>query len=121
MGAGALGVKIICKGRLGGAEMSRMETQKTGSIPLQTLDANVDYGFATAFTTYGAIGVRVWLYKGEYGEEVADETAEGPNQDSGPRRGRRARRQPTERQPVTSMEAPAAAPATAAPEQPAAE
>lgn len=121
MGAGALGVKIICKGRLGGAEMSRMETQKVGSIPLQTLDANVDYGFATAFTTYGAIGVRVWLYKGEYGEEVADDLAEGPQQDTGPRRGRRARRQPNDRRPVTSLEAPAEAPAAAAPEQPAAE
>ncbi len=74
MQAGALGVKIICKGRLGGAEMSRVETQKRGSIPLQTLDANIEYGFATSFTPYGAIGVRVWLYKGPYGAEVdADE------------------------------------------------
>ena len=66
MSAGAIGVKIICNGRLGGAEMSRMETQKTGSIPLQRLQAKVDYGFAASFTTYGAIGVRVWLYKGLY-------------------------------------------------------
>lgn len=70
MQAGALGVKIICKGRLGGAEMSRVETQKQGSIPLQTLSAHVDYAFSTSFTTYGAIGVRVWLYKGPYGAEV---------------------------------------------------
>ena len=66
MSAGAIGVKIICNGRLGGAEMSRMETQKTGSIPLSRLQAKVDYGFAASFTTYGAIGVRVWLYKGLY-------------------------------------------------------
>lgn len=68
--AGALGVKIICNGRLGGAEMSRMETQKKGSIPLQTLQAHVDYGFSTSFTAYGAIGVRVWIYLGRYGEEI---------------------------------------------------
>jgi len=90
MGAGALGVKVICKGRLGGAEMSRMETQKVGSIPLQTLDAHVDYGFATAFTTYGAIGVRVWLYKGQYGEEVDAAAAADGGSASAPR-GRRAR------------------------------
>ncbi|MFQ5428814.1 MAG: 30S ribosomal protein S3 [Phycisphaerae bacterium] len=72
MAAGALGVKIICKGRLGGAEMSRVETQKRGSIPLQTLQAHVDYGFVTSFTTYGAIGVRVWLYKGPYGAEIEE-------------------------------------------------
>jgi small subunit ribosomal protein S3 len=77
MAAGAKGVKIITKGRLGGSEMSRMETQKMGSIPLQTLEANVDYGFAQSFTAYGAIGVRVWLYKGNYGEEVDAEQAEG--------------------------------------------
>jgi len=68
--AGALGIKIIAKGRLGGAEMSRTEVQKRGSIPLQTLQAHVDYGFAESYTTYGAIGIRVWLYKGEYGNEV---------------------------------------------------
>jgi len=68
--AGAKGVKIICGGRLGGSEMSRRETQKLGSIPLQTLDANVDYAVATARTTYGAIGVKVWIYRGKFGEEV---------------------------------------------------
>ncbi len=75
MQAGALGVKIICKGRLGGAEMSRQETQKLGSIPLQSLRANVDYGFSQAFTTYGAIGVRVWLYKGDYRDQKEEESA----------------------------------------------
>ncbi len=84
MASGALGIKVICKGRLGGAEMSRVETQKRGSIPLQTLQAHVDYGFATSFTTYGAIGVRVWLYKGPYGDEIV----EGEPQRRGGRRGR---------------------------------
>ncbi|AQT69847.1 30S ribosomal protein S3 [Anaerohalosphaera lusitana] len=70
MNAGAKGVKVICSGRLGGAEIARTETQKLGSIPLQTLDANVDYGYATARTTYGAIGVKAWVYKGKFGEEI---------------------------------------------------
>jgi small subunit ribosomal protein S3 len=70
MNAGAKGVKIICSGRLGGAEMARKETQKLGSIPLHTLDANVDYAVATSRTTYGAVGVKVWIYKGKFGEEV---------------------------------------------------
>jgi small subunit ribosomal protein S3 len=68
--AGAKGVKITCGGRLGGAEIARSETQKLGSIPLQTLDANVDYGTSTARTTYGAIGIKVWIYKGKFGEEI---------------------------------------------------
>lgn len=67
--AGAKGVKIICSGRLAGSEMARKETQKLGSIPLHTLDANVDYSVATARTTYGAIGIKVWIYKGKFGEE----------------------------------------------------
>jgi small subunit ribosomal protein S3 len=70
MNAGALGVKIICGGRLSGAEIARSEVQKLGSIPLQTLDANVDYATATARTTYGAIGIKVWIYKGKFGEEI---------------------------------------------------
>jgi small subunit ribosomal protein S3 len=70
MNAGAKGVKIICSGRLGGSEMSRKETQKLGSIPLHTLDANVDYSVATSRTTYGAIGIKVWIYKGKFGEEI---------------------------------------------------
>ena len=70
MEAGAKGVKIICAGRLAGAEIARQETQKLGSIPLHTLDADVDYGTATARTTYGAIGVKVWIYKGKFGEAI---------------------------------------------------
>ena len=69
MNAGAKGVKIICSGRLAGAEMTRKETQKLGSIPLHTLDANVDYALATSKTTYGIIGVKAWIYKGKFGEE----------------------------------------------------
>ena len=69
MNAGAKGVKIICSGRLAGAEMARKEMQKLGSIPLHTLDADVDYATATARTTYGAIGIKTWIYKGKFGEE----------------------------------------------------
>jgi len=69
MQAGARGVKITVSGRLGGAEMSRTETQLTGSIPLHTLDADVDYGFTPCVTTYGTIGVKVWIYRGKFGEE----------------------------------------------------
>ena len=85
MAAGAKGVKIICKGRLGGSEMARRETQLRGSIPLHTLQAHVDYGVATCRTTYGTIGVKVWLYQGRYGEEVAEEEVR-------PSRGRQSRR-----------------------------
>jgi small subunit ribosomal protein S3 len=91
MNAGALGVKIICSGRLAGAEIARSETQKMGAIPLHTLDANVDYGTATARTTYGTIGIKVWIYKGKYGEEIA---AKAPGK---PRRPARSRRGPRDR------------------------
>ena len=69
MACGAKGIKITCKGRLGGSEMGRCETQRRGSIPLHTLQAHVDYGTATCRTTYGSIGIKVWLYQGRYGEE----------------------------------------------------
>ena len=62
---GALGIKIQCKGRLGGAEIARAEGYHEGKIPLGTFRADIDYGFATAFTTYGTIGVKVWIYKGD--------------------------------------------------------
>ncbi len=61
---GAQGIKINCAGRLGGAEMSRSESYKEGKIPLHTLRAQIDYGFAEARTTYGTIGVKVWIFKG---------------------------------------------------------
>ena len=65
MRMGVKGIKVQCSGRLGGAELSRTETYHEGTIPLQTLRADIDYGFAEAATTYGRIGVKVWIYKGE--------------------------------------------------------
>ncbi len=65
MRLGAEGIKIMVAGRLGGAEMARTESYKEGRIPLQTLRADIDYATATAITTYGTIGVKVWIYKGE--------------------------------------------------------
>ena len=65
MKAGAKGIKTACSGRLGGAEIARCEHYHEGTIPLQTLRADIDYGFAEANTTYGKIGVKVWIYKGE--------------------------------------------------------
>jgi len=97
--AGAKGVKIMCSGRLAGSEMARRETQKLGSIPLHTLDANVDYSVATSRTTYGVIGVKVWIYKGRFGEEIAQ-----------PRRRRRRLPRRTE----SATRAPARAPASGA-------
>lgn len=79
MSAGAKGVKVMLSGRLGGNEIARSEYVREGAIPLQTLQANVDYGFATAFTTYGSIGVKVWIYNGPYQalteEEVTSKAA----------------------------------------------
>lgn len=76
MKAGARGIKTACSGRLGGAEIARCEHYHEGTIPLQTLRANIDYGFAEANTTYGKIGVKVWIYKGDVLPE-AKETKEG--------------------------------------------
>lgn len=65
MGSGAKGIKVTCSGRLGGAEMSRTETYKQGKIPLSTMRADIDYGFSESLTTYGLIGIKVWIYKGD--------------------------------------------------------
>ncbi len=65
MRSGAKGIKVGCSGRLGGAEIARAEVYHEGTVPLQTLRADIDYGFAEADTTYGKIGVKVWIYKGE--------------------------------------------------------
>lgn len=74
MRAGAKGIKVTVSGRLGGAEIARSESYREGSIPLQTLRANIDYGVTTAHTTYGAIGIKVWIYKGELAPgEVVEE------------------------------------------------
>jgi len=85
MQAGAKGIKICVSGRLGGAEIARQEKSGMGSVPLTTLQANVNYGYAIAYTTFGTIGVKVWIYLGMYGEEVL-ETDVRPG---GMRRGRR--------------------------------
>lgn len=73
MSAGAKGIKIIAKGRLGGSDMARRETQLLGSIPLSTLQAKIDYGYAMSRTTYGAIGVRVWINRGRYDDPIVEE------------------------------------------------
>ena len=65
MRAGALGIKTSVSGRLGGADIARKETYSEGTIPLQTLRADIDYGFAEANTTYGKVGVKAWVYNGE--------------------------------------------------------
>jgi len=73
---GAKGIKIACSGRLGGAEMSRSEWYREGRVPLHTLRADIDYGFAEARTTYGVIGVKVWIFKGEVLTESESETVQ---------------------------------------------
>lgn len=80
MKAGAKGIKVKVSGRLGGAEIARDESYHDGSIPLQTIRANIDYGFSEAKTTYGRIGVKVWIYKGEVlgkARKGAEQAAEG--------------------------------------------
>jgi small subunit ribosomal protein S3 len=64
MKIGAKGIKVCCAGRLGGAEIARTEWHSEGKVPLQTLDADIDYACTTAFTIYGTVGVKVWLFKG---------------------------------------------------------
>lgn len=71
--SGAQGIKIICAGRLGGAEIARTESYRIGKIPAQTLRADIDYGFAEALTTYGLIGIKAWIYKGD---KVLDKSKE---------------------------------------------
>ncbi len=82
--AGVKGIRVSCSGRLNGAEMSRKETYKIGKVPLQTLRADIDYGFSEALTTYGLIGVKVWIYKGDIlGKRLIQEdvnTASGQGQ-----------------------------------------
>jgi len=89
--AGAKGVRIQVSGRLGGAEMSRSEFYREGRVPLHTLRANIDYGFYEARTTYGRIGVKVWIYKGditnkELAREQAAQRSQRPDRGA-PRRG----------------------------------
>lgn len=83
--AGALGIKIIIKGRLNGAEIARSEMLTSGKVPLHTLRADIDFARGAAFTTYGAIGIKVWIYKGEVFEK---EKAEAKGEVVGPRQGK---------------------------------
>lgn len=86
--SGAQGIRIQCSGRLGGAEMSRREWYREGRVPLHTLRAKIDYGFATAATTMGSIGVQVWVYHGEVlpGQKAPQPALEGSSRPSRPRR-----------------------------------
>ena len=86
--SGAKGIRIQCSGRLGGAEMSRREGYREGRVPLHTLRAKIDYGFATAATTMGSIGVQVWVYHGEVlpGQKAPQPALEGSSRPSRPRR-----------------------------------
>jgi small subunit ribosomal protein S3 len=86
---GALGVKIQLSGRLGGAEMSRTLDSRLGKIPLSTLQANVDYAVVHAFTTSGALGVKVWVYKGMYSQDQQDEVVSNAAGGRARARGRR--------------------------------
>ena len=91
MRLGVKGIKVCCSGRLGGAEIARSEHYHEGTIPLQTLRADIDYGFWEANTTYGKIGVKVWIYKGEvFNENAARERSD--RQDRRPRRNNDNRR-----------------------------
>lgn len=91
--AGAKGIRIQCAGRLGGAEMSRSEFYREGRVPLHTLRANIDYGFFEAKTTFGRIGVKVWIYKGDMTDkELAAQQAAAGNRRGGDRRGNDRRR-----------------------------
>jgi small subunit ribosomal protein S3 len=117
MKAGAQGVRVQCSGRLGGAEMSRKEWYREGRVPLHTLRADVDYGLAEARTTFGRIGVKVWIYKGDIlPYKIAREAAMAVGETAGQTTGRRVvsagggrRRKPEE---ATPGEAPAAAETT---------
>jgi small subunit ribosomal protein S3 len=129
MKAGAKGIKIQCGGRLGGAEMSRSEFYREGRVPLHTLRANVDYGFFEAKTTFGRIGVKVWIYKGDV-KNIAEVRAENAAARAGnrparggadrpARGGRGGERRGRKPQQAAGAEAPkaesSAAPAAAAP------
>lgn len=83
MRSGAKGIKVACSGRLAGAEIARAEAYHEGTVPLQTLRADIDYGFAEADTTYGKIGVKVWIYKGE----ILPEAKKTPGKNVGKERG----------------------------------
>jgi small subunit ribosomal protein S3 len=97
MKGGAKGIRVQCSGRLGGAEMSRSEFYREGRVPLHTLRADIDYGFYEARTTFGRIGVKVWIYKGEAptsraGREAQQAALRAAAQQRGPQRPREPQR-----------------------------
>jgi small subunit ribosomal protein S3 len=112
--SGALGIRVQCSGRLGGAEMSRSEFYREGRVPLHTLRANIDYGFYEARTTFGRIGVKVWIYKGditsrELAKQQATQAARQSRTGGGGRdAGRGGNRSTPRRRPEFGNEAPAA-------------
>ena len=85
MRLGARGIKVMVSGRIGGAEIARSETYKEGTIPLQTIRADIDYGLAEAKTTYGRIGVKVWIYRGEVLHETNRTSSRRPRREGGAR------------------------------------
>ncbi|RYU15750.1 30S ribosomal protein S3 [Nocardioides iriomotensis] len=124
MRSGAKGVRIQCSGRLGGAEMSRSEFYREGRVPLHTLRADIDYGFYEAKTTFGRIGVKVWIYKGEVAGTRAEREAQAAARAGAPSRGRGGARggdrpgrgnRPSRADRAPQTEAPAEAAAPAAP------
>ncbi|WP_069386373.1 30S ribosomal protein S3 [Cellulosimicrobium cellulans] len=121
--AGAKGIRVQVSGRLGGAEMSRSEFYREGRVPLHTLRANIDYGFFEARTTFGRIGVKVWIYKGDITEKewAAQQATAAPRQGRGGPRGERGGDRRGGRRPERSAERSAAPEAPAAEQAPAAE
>ena len=97
MRLGVKGIKVSCSGRLGGAEIARTEHYHEGTIPLQTLRADIDYGFWEANTTYGKIGVKVWIYKGEVLNEALNQRSERPERPRRRNDGNRNDRRPQRR------------------------
>ncbi|MFC2777838.1 MAG: 30S ribosomal protein S3 [Pauljensenia sp.] len=119
MRAGAKGIRVQCSGRLGGAEMSRSEFYREGRVPLHTLRANIDYGFHEARTTFGRIGVKVWIYKGdlterEFARQQAEHAQRGGRRDGrrGPRRGGRPNQETASQQAPREAQASEAAAST---------
>ncbi len=114
MKAGAKGVRVQCSGRLGGAEMSRSEFYREGRVPLHTLRADIDYGFFEARTTFGRIGVKVWIYKGEVAATRAEREVAAAQARVQQQRQRPERRRPTrDRRPAAEQPAEATTEATA--------
>jgi len=117
--AGAKGIRVQVSGRLGGAEMSRSEFYREGRVPLHTLRAYIDYGFFEARTTFGRIGVKVWIYKGDVTEKefAAQQATAAPRQGRGGPRGERGGDRRGGRRPERSAERTPASESPAAPEQ----